>query len=425
MADRCGDDIHFKELSTILRFSALIASSLRIEVVLDNAMKWAEDFMDAEASSVYEVDEEKKELFVCVARGEKKEPVKQLTLKIGEGIAGYVVLTKRPKIVQDVRKSKRFSDKFDRITGFKTRSMICVPLVLRDHCIGALQVLNKRAGKRFTRNDLELLTSMSQLIAVAMENANLYRRLQERFELTEEELKKTQGKLIRSERLAAMGHLVQGVAHEIRNPVMTIGGFAQRIRREIGEDNRLTQYTEIIVEETARLENLVQKVRQLAEVQSSSLVLGDAEMAVSEAAQRIAPLAERQGVTLRKETPGELPPILMDRIQLVTALYNVLENALESMSEGGSLVLKAVLEDHAILISVADTGCGIDPHALEALYDPFVTSKARGAGLGLTMVYQIITNHNGEIKIHSELKKGTTVEIRLPVPTLSKETSEP
>jgi len=148
-------------------------------------------------------------------------------------------------------------------------------------------------------------------------------------------------------------------------------------------------------------------------------------MAVSEAAQRIAPLAERQGVTLRKETPGELPPILMDRIQLVTALYNVLENALESMSEGGSLVLKAVLEDHAILISVADTGCGIDPHALEALYDPFVTSKARGAGLGLTMVYQIITNHNGEIKIHSELKKGTTVEIRLPVPTLSKETSEP
>ena len=135
--------------------------------------------------------------------------------------------------------------------------MICVPLILRDKPIGALQVINKKSRKPFTRSDLELLVGMSQQIGVAMENAKLYQRLEKKFELTEQELKTTQAKLIRSERLMAMGHLVQGIAHEIRNPIMTIGGFAHRIKKELREDNRLNKYIDIIMDESARLEKLV------------------------------------------------------------------------------------------------------------------------------------------------------------------------
>ena len=186
--------------------------------------------MDAEASSVYQLDERNQELFVRLARGEKKEPIKKITLKLGEGIAGYVVQTGKPMVIQDVTKEERFSDKFDRITGFNTKSMICVPMTLRNAPVGAIQVINKKSGEPFNRADLELLYAISQQVAIAMENANLYKRLEESYEMTTQELRITQQKLIRTERLAAMGNLVQGVAHEIRNPVTTIGGFAQRIK---------------------------------------------------------------------------------------------------------------------------------------------------------------------------------------------------
>ena len=137
-------DIHQRELDTILKFSALINSSLNITEVLDNAMKWAEEFIDAEASSVYELDEEKNELFIRLARGEKKSLIEGITLKLGEGIAGTVVQTGKPITIQDVNKDKRFSDKFDRLTGFQTRSMICVPMLLRDRPIGAIQDEQKK-----------------------------------------------------------------------------------------------------------------------------------------------------------------------------------------------------------------------------------------------------------------------------------------
>ena len=138
-----------------------------------------------------------------------------------------------PHINQISKLIFEFSRKFDRITGFHTRSMICVPLNLRGKTIGALQVLNKKSGDLFTQIDVELLTTMSRQIAVALENAKLYRRLEKRVELNTQELKTAHDKLIRSERLVAMSHLVQGVAHEIRNPVTTIGGFARRIKKTL------------------------------------------------------------------------------------------------------------------------------------------------------------------------------------------------
>ena len=410
-------DIHQRELDTILKFSALINSSLNITEVLDNAMKWAEEFIDAEASSVYELDEEKNELFIRLARGEKKSLIEGIAMKVGEGIAGTVVQTGKPIAIQDVSKDKRFSDKLDRLTGFKTRSMICVPMILRDKPIGAIQVMNKRNKEPFHQADLELLNSMAQLTAVSMENAKLYQRLEEKFELTSLELASTQKKLIRSERLAAMGHLVQGVAHEIRNPIMTIGGFVHRMKRELPENYKLQKYIDIILDESGRLERLVRDVHEFLDIQSASLVLAKVDPALHEALQIFEPLARNRNVELLVEIPEDLPSLYLDSSQLVIAISNIMENALEAMPTGGTFFLTVKRDDRHLSISFKDTGVGIDPGQLDAVYDPFVTSKTRGAGLGLTMVYQIVLNHHGEIKISSELNKGTVVNIKLPLPT--------
>jgi len=409
-------DMHHKALDTILRFSALINSSLNIEDVLNFAMQSAEEFMDAEASTIYELDEEKDELFVRVARGEKRTPVKKiLRLKPGEGIAGRVVKTGMPRVIQDVGKERDFSDQFDRITGFTTRSMICVPLILRDEPIGVFQVLNKKSGGPFAHSDLELLTAMAQQLAVTLDNAKLYRRLENECELTAKELKITRGKLIRSERLEAMAYLAQGVAHEIRNPVTAIGGFARRIKKAIKEDPKLQEYIDIILKESKKLENLVERVREFAQILSPELKLGDIEPVLSQVVKKFEPRAKKMGIDLVTHIDDRLLPIKIDMSQLFAALSSIIENALEAMSHGGVLTVEAERDKDNILIRILDTGPGIAKEHLGSVYDPFFTSKTRGAGLGLTIVHQIIMNHYGEINIRSRKGEGTSVSIRLPV----------
>ena len=415
MKEDSREVLYRKELTAILRSASLINSSLDIEDVLDRAMKWAEEFMNAEASSVYQLDEKKQELFVRLARGEKKDPIRRITLKVGEGVAGHVVQTGKPMVIQDVSTEERFSDKFDKITGFTTRSILCVPLMLRNAPIGALQVINKKTGEPFNRADLELLYAIAQHVAIAMENANLYKRLEESNDMTTQELRITQQRLIRSERLAAMGNLVQGVAHEIRNPVTTIGGFSQRIKKEFGDNEKIGKYVDIIIEETNRLENLVRRIREFAEAQVCILTLEKPDTVLLEALKQAKDTAKGQGVKVVTEIPSELPKMRIDANQLLTALNNLLENALEAMPAGGTLTLKANLTSEHLLIVVEDTGCGIPKEKLAAVYDPFVTSKTKGAGLGLTLVHQVAMNHHGEIQLSSEVNRGTVVTLRLPL----------
>jgi signal transduction histidine kinase len=415
LKEETREDLYRKELTAILRSAALINSSLDIEEVLDRTMKWAEEFMNAEASSVYQLDEKNQVLFVRLARGEKKDPIRRITLKVGEGVAGHVVQTGKPMVIQDVSKEGRFSDKFDKITGFSTRSILCVPLLLRNAVIGALQVINKKSEQDFTRADLELLYAIAQHVAIAMENANLYKRLEESHDMTTQELRITQQKLIRSERLAALGNLVQGVAHEIRNPVMTIGGFAQRIKKELASNEKIWKYVDIIIDETNRLENLVRRIREFAEAQACLLTPERPDTVLLGALKQMKNIAKGQGVKIVTEVPAELPKLLIDANQLLTALNNLLENALESMPAGGILTVKASVTDTDLLILVEDTGCGIPREKLASVYDPFVTSKTKGAGLGLTLVHQVVMNHHGEINLTSEINRGTIVTIRLPL----------
>jgi hypothetical protein len=408
-------DLYRKELDTISRFSSLINSSLNIQDVLNCAMQSAEEFMDAEASTVYELDEERGDLFVRLARGEKKGPVQDVRLRLGEGVAGHVVRTGKPMVVQDVRVEPHFTDRVDKRSGFKTKSMVCVPLILRDNPVGALQVLNKKQGKRFSRADLDLLTHMSRQIAVALENAKLYQRLEQRFQLTSRELRATQEKLIRSERLAAIGHLVQGVAHEIRNPIMIIGGFARRITNHSDADLRLREYAGIILDQSQRLEGLVLRVGQYIELLSPKKAREDIGKWIRKVTRRFQPVAAERHVRMTVSIKSDLPKLTVDGAQLDTALANLLENALESMAQGGKIFVEAGTEgDGGVRITIRDTGSGIATEDLDAVYDPFFSSKTQGVGLGLTMVHEIMTNHQGEVRIESRKGEGTAVTLKFP-----------
>ncbi|OGP97295.1 MAG: hypothetical protein A2Z39_01010 [Deltaproteobacteria bacterium RBG_19FT_COMBO_46_9] len=213
-----------------------------------------------------------------------------------------------------------------------------------------------------------------------------------------------------------MGNLVNGVAHEIRNPITVIGGFAQRINNLSKNNAEIKKFTDIILGETVRLERLVRKVHEFSDVQSASLRPDNLNSVLERVLNRFRPTAYRQNVEIVASIDNDLPLIDMDPSQLVIALSNIFENALESIHDSGRIELNVKrMNDHSINILVKDTGSGIADDEIDSVYDPFVTSKTRGVGLGLTMVHQIITNHHGEIKIQSALSEGTTVTIVLPV----------
>jgi len=415
MTKGLNEDIYRRELSALLRSSALINSSLQISDVLDFAMRAAEEFMEAEASSAYGVDTERGEIFVRLARGEKGGLIQTRRLEFGEGIAGWVIQNGKPMIVEDVQKESRFSDRFDRDTGFRTRSLICVPLTIREKTIGALQVINKRNGGPFTDEDLELLTALAQQIAVALDNAKLYQRLEENFRLTAEELKITQQKLIRSERLAAMANLVKGVAHEVRNPIMSIGGFAARMKAGLEKNHQFHKYLDIILKETSRLEKVVRDVKELAEMHTAYLQPANMNNLLSKVIEDFSPALSKKSIHVEADIQEDLPTIILDRAQILRALKNIIQNSIEAMPKGGTIKLKARPVDSRIRIVVEDSGVGIDEDKLDSIHDPFVTSKTTGAGLGLTMVYQIAMNHHGEIDIKSRGSRGTIVTLDLPL----------
>ena len=420
MGKELNNDIYKRELSALIKSSALINSSLQTTDVLNFAMKAAEEFMDAEASSVYELDIEKKDIIVRLARGEKGGFIQSKRLKLGEGIAGSVIQNGKPMMVEDVRKEPIFSDRFDRETGFTTQSLICVPLTIREKTTGAIQVINKKNGHPFTKEDSELLTALAQQIAVALDNAKLYHRLEENFQFTAEELKITQQKLIRSERSAAIANLVQGVAHEVRNPIMSIGGFATRMKADLEKDNKFQKYLDIILNETTRLEKLVQDVKEIAEMQTAYLQPENMNSLLSNVIQYFSPIIARQSIRIETDIKEGLPIITLDKAQISRALKNIVQNSIEALPTGGTLKLTARAVDSTIQIVVEDSGIGIDEDKLGSILDPFVTSKTTGAGLGLTMVYQIVMNHEGEIDIKSRGGKGTVVTLGLPLNLQSK-----
>ncbi len=170
--------IFYEHLQKLFKFSTLLNSSLEIGEIRKRAIEACMELLNCEAGSLLLYDEETQELYFDVALGEKGEKVKTLRLKLGEGIAGWVAQHCKPEIVNDVQADPRFFKDADKKSGFVTKSMICVPVIIKEKLIGVLQAINKREGI-FKEYDLELLKALSSQIAVAIENAKLYEELKE------------------------------------------------------------------------------------------------------------------------------------------------------------------------------------------------------------------------------------------------------
>ncbi|MFZ0052902.1 MAG: ATP-binding protein, partial [Desulfobaccales bacterium] len=229
------------------------------------------------------------------------------------------------------------------------------------------------------------------------------------------ERKQLQDKLLQSERLAALGQMAAHISHEIKNPLATIGGFAQQLGRQEGFSEKGRQKLELISQEVQRLEKFLADLSTFTRTTPTQKVPGDILALIREVIGFMEAGFKEQGVTFELSAPEVIAAFAFDPGQIRQVLINLFKNSLEAMPHGGVLsVSAAVREDHLVL-TIADTGLGIAPEHLRSLFTPFFSTKEGGTGLGLTICRGLIDQHRGEIDIRSEVNRGTTCTIRLPL----------
>lgn len=228
-------------------------------------------------------------------------------------------------------------------------------------------------------------------------------------------MKELQMRLVEMEKLAALGHLVDGIAHEIRNPLMTIGGLARRVKEKI-DDEQLQSHINLIIHEVERLENMVKRVDEYKMAQRSELKRGDINDAVRESVGEIKDMVEVKNIDVKLSLMQDGPSAMIDKANLKKAILNILQNSIDAIDEKGKIEITTTpSEGGYIELVIKDTGGGIKAEDLKDVFNPFYTSRMTGAGLGLTIAYKIIHDHRGDITIESPQGRGTIVSIKLPV----------
>jgi PAS domain S-box-containing protein len=228
------------------------------------------------------------------------------------------------------------------------------------------------------------------------------------------ERKRLEEKLLRHERLAALGQMVAHITHEIKNPLLLIGGFVQQLARgkELPEDAR--RKLTLVRDEVARLEKFLGDLAAYTRPAPTQKVPGDLLALIREVAELMEGAFRAADVTFRLEAPDQVPPFPFDPGQLRQVLINLLKNAVEAMPRGGTLTVGVALQERDVVLTVADTGVGIPPEHLPSLFTPFFSTKEQGTGLGLAISRGLIEQHGGDIAVHSEVGRGTTCTVRLP-----------
>ncbi|MFP3867813.1 MAG: two-component system sensor histidine kinase NtrB [Desulfobacteraceae bacterium] len=217
-------------------------------------------------------------------------------------------------------------------------------------------------------------------------------------------------------RLMALTRISQGVAHELRNPVMTIGGFAHRLARKVPGDEQLQSYVKYILDGTERLEQLVQRVQEFCELPEPVLLPEEVVEVVTEAAEPFAEAAKSQGIKLIFENnlPADYQHFL-DRRLITRALASLLRNALEAMPAGGTLILRTGVGLHWLMIEVIDTGGGIRPEDRPFIFNPFFSTNPAKIGMDLTIAERILWEHRGNIFLENLPGQGASFGLYLPI----------
>lgn len=290
----------------------------------------------------------------------------------------------------------------------------CAPLAGRDQIMGILLVDNPRSGLEVSLQRKHFLELFASQAGSAMDNAGLVKRL----EMAHNNLRDIQEQLIHGEKMAVLGEMAAQVAHELRNPLVSVGGFAQRLARQAQADPKANEYAGIIAREVRRMEEILGNILAFSKKQLVCLEQCNVVDLLHEVFDLESDYYQKQGIMLVKELADGLPMVIGDCRQLRQVFLNLMINARQVMHDGGTLTVRANLGklrgDQALVVEIEDTGGGISPDVMRNIFNPFFSTFAKGTGLGLSISHRIVAHHHGEIEVINA-ERGARFIVSLPL----------
>lgn len=306
-------------------------------------------------------------------------------------------------------------------------SLHTAPMIVKERVLGTITICGERGQPDFmlTGNGQYLITTVANYISSGLENTVLNARLK----AVVRELGDAQKRLIEQEKFRSLGEMTANIAHEIKNPLVIIGGFTKRLARKVTLERTENRYIDIILKEVARLEGILNEILDYVRDNPTQAETCRLNSCIDEILYLLTSDPAWVQVDVVKEYDDALPPIKCDEQQIKQVFINILMNAYEAVRGIGRITVKTeqtTLEGRQFVgASFSDSGGGIDPSVIENVFNPFFTTKERGTGLGLAISNKIIINHGGRIEVHNAVGKGVTFVVYLPVESsiMKKETT--
>ncbi|HEU6447496.1 MAG TPA: GAF domain-containing protein [Verrucomicrobiae bacterium] len=397
----------FESLASVSR---TINSTLNLDEALRVITREACLLMRARMCSLMMLDENREWLDLRASYGAGEAYVKKPRLNVGESFLGVVVRRKKPMQLENVQASSHYQN-----VGIARRegliSLLSVPLIFSGEAIGALSVYTDHLYN-FSNEEINILSALAELSAIAIEKARLYERVVD----VEEQLRQ-------NEKLSALGLLAAEVAHEIRNPLTVMKLLYHSLNLKFPESDPRTKDTKIIEAKIEHLNKIVEQILDFARTTEPKFAPVNLNELVDELGLLVRHKLANQNVRLVRDLQNDLPVIMGDAPQLEQAFLNLMLNAAEAMPDGGTLTIKsrmvlgrAMDRPPAVSLEFKDTGKGMSLEMQKRAFTAVLsTTKTKGTGLGLAIVGRIIETHRGSIRLRSRTGRGTTIAIQLPL----------
>ncbi len=345
--------------------------------------------------------------FSCQVRGSKLE------LNRSRNAASRAVLGKKLVFVADTAREKGIDHEF--VGRFGISSFAIAPLMAKEKVIGVVVVDNALCGRSISTDDLRFLQLFTNQAGMAIENSILYNRLED----ANRSLREARENLVQGERLSTIGEMAASIAHEIKGPLVSMGGFARRLERNLPARSIEHDHAATIVKEVQRLEKMLTDILTFSRKTTICYSFCNITDIIEESLVIVAPAFDENSVTVVKNYSRSVISLLGDSQQIKQVFLNLLMNAQEAMKNGGELritISTARLNgSNAVSIKIADTGGGIPLEALNSIFNSFFTTKEAGTGLGLPIANRIVTNHGGKIQVHNKVGSGVEFNVILPL----------
>lgn len=406
-------------LQTLYAVSDHLAASLDLDWVLSQVLRLAISAADAHDGSI----------FLLPAAGDVATPILRRDLApseasqvidqvVEQGLAGWVVRHRTGAIVSDTSQDPRwlfFSDEPD-----PPGSVLAVPLMADDRVLGVL-TLDHPETDRFYSRHLRLMLAIAHQASVAIDKARLHKEvthlaetLAQRVEERTRELKETQVQLIQAEKLAALGELAAGIAHEINNPLHILQAYTEYLVSRTAPEDPLLEFLEPMKDSLESIAHLAGQLRDFSRPASGEWKPVDVNEAMTRVLQLVYKELMRCQVEVTESLSADLPKVMGDTRQLEQACLNLILNARDAMPGGGRLAVETYTDRDTVCLRFTDTGIGIDDKDLPQIFEPyFTTKKDRGTGLGLAICHRIVTQHGGKIAVASKVGQGTEFTVHL------------